>query len=274
MRITINLASKPFIELRPLYTRLRLWMAVLFLVAIPLWMLLKTETRKAALANARLQSVESSIRRLENQQKSYQVMMQQPQNAAVLTQAAFLNQLFARKAFSWTAIMMDLETVLPGGVQVMNIDPVTDKNGNVTVRLRISGQRDHAVELVRNLEHSHRFLQPRLASESMETNSAGQPNFQPANANGNVSFDVLADYNPLEPRDFSAKHSSDGESSSKTEDTGNKSAAPKPKNPDTQKHAAPVRPAAPARPAPAPRQAGPANVPANRPPMRPNGGVQ
>ena len=36
-------------------------------------------------------------------------MMRQPQNAAILTQAVFLNQLFAQKAFSWTAVMMDLE---------------------------------------------------------------------------------------------------------------------------------------------------------------------
>jgi type IV pilus assembly protein PilN len=119
MRITLNLASKPFIELRPLYARLRWLMAILLLAAIPLWFLLKVETRKAALVNAKLQRVENNIRRLQAQQRSYQAMMRQPQNAAVLTQAAFLNQLFARKAFSWTAIMMDLETVLPAGVQVM-----------------------------------------------------------------------------------------------------------------------------------------------------------
>src|SRR5271156_4364771 len=101
MRITLNLASKPFIELRPLYARLRWLMAILLLVAIPLWFLLKSEQRKAAFANARLQSVEASIERLQNQERSYQAMMQQPQNAAVLTQAAFLNELFARKAFSW-----------------------------------------------------------------------------------------------------------------------------------------------------------------------------
>ncbi|AXC14965.1 putative secretion system W transmembrane protein 1 [Acidisarcina polymorpha] len=201
MRITLNLASKPFIELRPLYARLRWWMAILLILAIPLWLFLKTETRKAALANAKLQAVETSIQRLQNQQRSYQAMMQQPQNAAVLTQAAFLNQLFARKAFSWTAVMMDLETVLPGGVQVMNIDPATDKSGNVTIRLRVSGQRDRAVELVRNLEHSRRFLQPRLATESADTSNSngGQANLQPASGTGNVNFDVLADYNPLLP---------------------------------------------------------------------------
>jgi type IV pilus assembly protein PilN len=257
MRITVNLASKPFIELRPLYARLRWWMAILVIAAIPLWLLLKAETRKATLANAKLQSVEAGIQRLQNQQQSYQAMMRQPQNAAVLTQAAFLNQLFARKAFSWTAIMMDLETVLPGGVQVMNIDPVTDKSGNVTIRLRVSGQRDRAVELVRNLEHSRRFLQPRLASESAETNNGSQANFQPASGPANVNFDVLADYNPLEPRDTPKKPAKD--------DSGPPSAAARAETPKTStipKHAAPARPG------------NPAAVPTNRQPNRSPGGAR
>jgi type IV pilus assembly protein PilN len=211
MRITLNLASKPFIELRPLYAQLRWCMAILLIAAIPIWLLLKTEQNKAAVANARLQTVETKIEGLQNQERNYQAMMRQPQNAAVLTQAAFLNQLFARKSFSWTAIMMDLETVLPGGVQVMNIDPETDKAGNVTIRLRINGQRDRAVELIRNLEHSRRFREPRLASESAETSSNGnQANFQPAAAPSNVNFDVLADYNPLKPTVVEPKESANG----------------------------------------------------------------
>src|SRR5271170_1089850 len=251
MRITLNLASKPFIELRPLYARLRWFMAILLLAAIPLWFLLKAETRKATLVNAKLLSVENNIQRLQNQQRSYQAMMRQPQNAAVLTQAAFLNQLFARKAFSWTAIMMDLETVLPAGVQVMNIDPATDKSGNVTIRLRVNGQRDRAVELVRNLEHSHRFLEPRLASESADTSNGNQANLQAATLSGNVNFDILADYNPLQPREAprstakegsgAAESSSSASGSHKTEATGPAAAR--------HKHA-PLTPSVPVRPVP------------------------
>ncbi len=31
--------------------------------------------------------------------------------------------LFAEKSFSWTSVMMDLERVLPAGVQVTSIEP-------------------------------------------------------------------------------------------------------------------------------------------------------
>jgi type IV pilus assembly protein PilN len=114
----------------------------------------------------------------------------------VLSQSQFLNQMFARKAFSWTAVMMDLENVLPSGVQVMNIDPVVSRDGKVTIRLRVSGAHDRGVDLVRNLEHSHRFLAPRLARETAESNQNGRP-VEQVSATSSVNFDLLAEYNPL-----------------------------------------------------------------------------
>jgi type IV pilus assembly protein PilN len=130
--------------------------------------------------------------------------MRQPQNAAVLAQAQFLNNLFLHKSFSWTAVMMDLEQVLPTGVQVLNIDPVPAKDGSVTIHMRVAGPRDKAVTLVRNLEHSRRFLTPRIVGETAQQNQNGRPNLEPVSDTNAVNFDVLAEYNPLQPRE--AKH--------------------------------------------------------------------
>jgi type IV pilus assembly protein PilN len=196
MRIQLNLASRPFVELGPLYLRLRILIALLALIAAPLWFLLSAEKRKAADAHARLAAVEQKIQAIEFQRSAFQAQMQEPKNAAVLSQSQFLNQTFARKAFSWTAVMMDLENVLPSGVQVMNIDPVVTRDGKVTIRLRVSGPHDRAVDLVRNLEHSHRFLAPRLARETAESNQNGRQ-VQQVSPASNVNFDLLAEYNPL-----------------------------------------------------------------------------
>ncbi|HVJ09126.1 MAG TPA: hypothetical protein VM554_12160 [Acidisarcina sp.] len=213
MRITLNLASRPFIELRPLYSRLRLWMVLLALAAIPLWLLLRVEERRSAEAQAQQNVLTSNMQKLRQEQQSYRQQMQQPANAAVLTQSEFLNQIYKRKSFSWTAVMMDLETVLPAGVQVMNLEPITAPDGHVTIRMRVSGQRDRAVELVRNLEHSRRFQSPRLAGETAETTgAASQAALQPVSASSGVSFDVLADYNPLS-RSVSKAQSADHASS-------------------------------------------------------------
>jgi type IV pilus assembly protein PilN len=158
--------------------------------------LLATEKRKASEAQAQLTAVEQKIQAIEFQRQAFQAQMRQPKNAAVLSQSQFLNQMFASKAFSWTAVMMDLENVLPSGVQVLNIDPVITRDGKVTIRLRVSGAHDRGVDLVRNLEHSHRFLAPRLARETAESNQNGRP-VEQVSAASNVNFDLLAEYNPL-----------------------------------------------------------------------------
>jgi type IV pilus assembly protein PilN len=195
MRVQLNLASRPFVELGPLYLRLRILVVLLAVIAVPLWLLLGSQKRKADEAHARLARVEQNIQAIQTQQAVFQSQMQQPKNAAILSQSRFLNGLFASKSFSWTAVMMDLENVLPSGVQVLNLDPVISKDGKVTVRLRVSGPHERAVDLIRNLEHSHRFLSPRLADETAETNQNGQAIQQ--NTASNVNFDLLAEYNPL-----------------------------------------------------------------------------
>jgi type IV pilus assembly protein PilN len=196
MRIQLNLATRPFVELGPLYLRLRILIILLAVVAVPLWVLLATEKGKASEANARLTAVQQKILAIDAQKQAFQAQMREPKNAAVLTQSQFLNQMFARKAFSWTAVMMDLENVLPSGVQVMNIDPVVSRDGKVTIRLRVSGAHERGVDLVRNLEHSHRFLAPRLARETAESNQNGRA-VEQVSATSNVNFDLLAEYNPL-----------------------------------------------------------------------------
>jgi type IV pilus assembly protein PilN len=127
--------------------------------------------------------------------------MHQPANVQLLAQTEALNRLFDEKAFSWTLAMENLETVLPGGVQVTTLEPVRAKDGHITLHLRVLGPRDRAVELVRNLEHSKRFLLPRIVGENAE--SVGGPNekLEPISASSRVNFDLLAEYNPGSPEE-------------------------------------------------------------------------
>jgi len=215
MRINVNLATRPFVELRPVYQRLRIWMGVLFLLAIPLWFLARVEQRKADAATAHVRNMQASVQQMQRQQQSYQALMRQPQNAAVLTQSDFLNDLFRRKAFSWTATMTDLETVLPAGVQVLSIDPQVTPDGHVTIRMRVGGAREHAIELVKNLEGSKHFASPRLSTESLATANNGNQQGMPVNAPTDVNFDILADYRPL-PLDEAPSDKTDKKSEQET----------------------------------------------------------
>lgn len=56
MRITVNLATRPYIELRPLYNRLRIWTLILALAGAFLGYQLHLEQSSAAAATAHVQS--------------------------------------------------------------------------------------------------------------------------------------------------------------------------------------------------------------------------
>lgn len=196
MRITLNLATRPFADLGPATRRLRIGVAVLAVVAIGLGVGLHAIHRKAEAARARDHSLDGQIARITQERQSYQDLMRQPANAQLLNQAAVLNKLFDAKAFSWTLAMEDLETVLPGGVQVTTLEPERGKDGRITVHLRVIGPRDRAVDLVRNLEHSRRFLIPRIVGENAENTDRPGERLEPVSASDRVEFDLLAQYNP------------------------------------------------------------------------------
>jgi type IV pilus assembly protein PilN len=210
MRITLNLATRPFTDLGPAIRRLRIAMAVLAVVSLAFLFGLHEIHEKAEQARAREHSLDGAIAAINNERQGYTVMMQRPDNAQFIAEVVDLNQLFDEKSFSWTLAMENLETVLPAGVQVTQIEPVRAKNGQITLHLRVVGPHDRSIELVRNLEHSARFVSPRIVGENAESSGNG-PNqrLEPVSASNRFEFDILADYNPPAPgeRAFSRRAS-------------------------------------------------------------------
>ncbi|HEY1649752.1 MAG TPA: hypothetical protein VGF96_17345 [Terracidiphilus sp.] len=207
MRITLNLATRPFADIGPAMKRLRIAMAALAVVSLGMLLGLHMVHRDAEAARAQEHSLDGALARITQERESYQAMMHQPENARFMNQVAMLNQLFDEKAFSWTLAMENLETVLPGGVQVTQIEPVRAKNGQTTLHLRVLGPHDLSINLVRNLEHSKRFMSPRIIGENAESSTNG-PNRQlePVSASNRFEFDLLADYIPPTLEERTASH--------------------------------------------------------------------
>ncbi len=215
MRISINLATRPYVELDRLLQRLRIALGVLALAALGLGLWLHSMTARAKEQQRQMDALLTQESRLQHERAANEARLRQPQNAATLSRNQFLNTLFARKSFSWTAVLMDLEEVLPGGVQVSAIEPILSPSGEVTIRLRVLGDREKTVLLVKNLEQSKRFISPRLAGEAQQT--AEKKGTQSIGANGlpqltvatgvnglppvaGVEFEIVSGYNPLQPR--------------------------------------------------------------------------
>jgi type IV pilus assembly protein PilN len=225
MRIGINLATRPFADIGPLIRRLRIGMAVLAAVAIGLGFGLHALHNKAQVARQREQVVENQIARVTVERQNAQIMMRKPENSEVLEEAQNLNQLFDVKSFSWTLAMEDLETTLPAGVQVTTLEPLRDKNGHITVKLRVVGPREKEIAFVQNLEHARHFLSPRIVGESAENAEGAGQRAMPVSASNRVQFEIQADYSPPSEEELRAASSRNsaksGDNAEKSADTAN-----------------------------------------------------
>lgn len=204
MRITVNLATRPYVELSAVLRKLRIAMIGLGVLCLGLGVWTYFLTRQDNKRKAAIAEIDARTSQLRTERSKNEARMRLPANAAELQRSQFLNTLFARKAFSWTAVLMDLEEVLPSGLQVSNIEPQLTPSGDVQIRLRVTGDRDRGVELIRNLEKSKRFVAPRLASEAaqqaQQNNGRPVPTFGGVPLPSGVEFDILAGYNPLQAR--------------------------------------------------------------------------
>lgn len=195
MKITLNLASRPFTDLTEIYKGLRVAMGVLTLVALVLGLILHFVQQRDQRAYDRAHLLDGDIGSISKERQGYETMMQQPANAKVVAETDALNDLFDEKAFSWTLVMKDLETVLPGPVQITQIEPVRTKDGHVILHLRVLGPRTETIRLVENMEHSDRFRLPRIQGESPESDAGSGARLQAASAANAEDLDLLTDYN-------------------------------------------------------------------------------
>lgn len=194
MEITLNLASRPYVDLRVVYKRLRVAILALALVAIALGAALYLIQGRAHEAYVRVHSLDAVSAGLITEMRGYESIMLRPDNAKVVDETEALNQLFDEKAFSWTEVMQNLETILPGAVQLTAIEPVRTKDGHVTLRIHVVGPRDRTIELLQNLEHSTRFGSPRILGESPQAEGLGTDKQAPLTPSSMEEVDLLTEY--------------------------------------------------------------------------------
>jgi type IV pilus assembly protein PilN len=197
VRITLNLATRPFVDVGPAMKRLRIAMIALAVFSLAALGALHLVHSKAEAARAREHSLDGAIAKINAERQGYESMMAQPKNAQFMLEVDELNDLFEKKAFSWTMAMESLETELPGSVQVTQLEPQRGKDGKITLHLRVVGPHDLSDELVKNLEHSKRFQSPRIVGEEAESaNNPNQRTIEPVSVSNRFNFDLQAEYVP------------------------------------------------------------------------------
>jgi type IV pilus assembly protein PilN len=188
MRVDINLASRPYEDSGPLWARWGGALAALALFTLILLYSVLSGWAAARKDRGLIEQRQEQIAARDQQKAKAEETLNLPANRGTRDRAQFLNDLFLRKAFSWTKVFEDLERVMPPRLHVVSIHPDKASDNQLKIKLVVAGEsRDRALELVRKMESSQRFQQTQIEQEST------QPGQTPGD---NVQFDITALYVP------------------------------------------------------------------------------
>jgi Tfp pilus assembly protein PilN len=185
MRININLATQPYEDARKFYTQwggLLLGLAVI--TAVLLGLIVRSQNASVDIAR-KVADERRQIGQLDREKAAGEAILNRPENRDVRDKSRFLNGLIARKAFSWTQVFSDLETMVPPRVRIVSIHPDINQQNQLEINLEAIGDsRDKAIELVRRMEESPSFREAQVRAERVDSQSQG------------VAFTIVALYNP------------------------------------------------------------------------------
>jgi type IV pilus assembly protein PilN len=188
MRVDINLASQPYEDARQFWLR---WGGGLVALGI-LTLLLLVMTVNGWIAARKdrqlIRQYEAQSAARDKEKADAQALLNLPQNSTTRDRSQFLNDLFQRKAFSWTKAFEDLEQVMPPRLHVVSIHPELAPDNELEIKLIVAGDsRDHALDLVSKMEASKHFHETYIDEES--TNPSGV-------SGDTVQFHITALYVP------------------------------------------------------------------------------
>lgn len=186
MRVDINLATRPYEDAGPLWLRWGGGLAALGLVTLIILYIVIAGWLAARKDRGLIALREQQIAVRDQERTRAETILNQPENRSTRDRSQFLNDLFRRKAFSWTKVFEDLERVMPARLHLVSIQPEMTPDSQLALKMVVAGEsRDRAIELVRKMESSQRFQQTQIQQESSQ---AGQT------PGDNVQFDITAVY--------------------------------------------------------------------------------
>jgi type IV pilus assembly protein PilN len=189
MRIDINLASQPYEDSRRFWTYWGTGLALLAIATALLVFLAVSGFVRAGRDREQIAKLKAEIAAYDQEKAQAEAILNQPKNRELRERSRFLNQLFERKAFSWTRVFENLEQVMPAHLHVISIHPGISSGNTIDIKLVVGGDSpEQALDLVRKMENSNHFKETRISSEKFVTDQPG--------SSDRVQFEIEAAYLP------------------------------------------------------------------------------
>ena len=181
----LNLASRPYRDYRPVY----ITVVVMSLLAAFL-MLNNVETyyrytRDTQSTRAKIASIEAQTQQEKQRNESVQQRIKGLDLGKLDAQTKFVNAKLAERAFSWSALLDELESVLADDVRLVSVTPTFGKDGgNTALSLEfLSKSADGMVRTINRMHADPQFRNP-------------FPNRQTVVEGGGYAFGLTVEYVP------------------------------------------------------------------------------
>jgi type IV pilus assembly protein PilN len=174
MRLDINLATNVYEDSRQFWIRWGIALGLLSIVTLGLLTLAITGFWEARQDRSKISELESKIAERDKERADAEALLNRPENRVIRDKSQYLNDLIARKAFSWTKAFEDLERVMPSKIHLVSIQPQLNDDNQLVIKMVVAGESsEKAIELVKRMEDSKHFRETRIGSQGPATVQPG-----------------------------------------------------------------------------------------------------
>ncbi len=180
----LNLASRPYRDYRPVYA------TVVVMSLITAFLMLNNVetyyryTRDTQSTRNKIATIEAQTQQEREREAAVQQRIKRLDLARLAAQTKFVNAKLAERAFSWSMLLDELESVLGDDVRLISVTPRFDQRGKILLALDFQSKTaDGMIKTINRMNADPQFRNP-------------FPSMQTARPEGDFSFLLTAEYVP------------------------------------------------------------------------------
>ena len=170
----LNLASRPYRDYRPVYA------AVVAMSLITAFLMLNNVetyyryTRDTRSTRAKIASIEAQTQQERQREQAVQQRIKGLDLRRLSAQTSFVNAKLAERAFSWSTLLDELESVLVDDVRLVSVAPSFADDGSIRLGLQfVSKSADGLIKTINRMNADPQFLQPFPGGQSALDDGGG-----------------------------------------------------------------------------------------------------
>jgi type IV pilus assembly protein PilN len=170
----LNLAARPYRDYRPVYAAvvvMSLLAAYLMLNNIETYFRYTRDTRST---RAKIASLEAQTQQERDREQSVQQRIKGLDLGRLSAQTKFVNAKLSERAFSWSTLLDELESVMSDDVRLLSVAPRFVEDGTISLAMEFrSKSADGMIKTINRMHADPQFRNPFPSSQSVVPDGGG-----------------------------------------------------------------------------------------------------